>query len=325
MKKSTKTILAASGVAAVSAAVLVTLHQLTARGFMDMALNREAPKMLTRNRSKFMGKGDYSEFFTTLIDGAEKLRAKNTETIEISSHDGLNLVGHWAPCENAKRIVIAMHGWRSTWDRDFGVVSDFFSDNDCSVLYIQQRAQGESGGDYIGFGLLERYDCYEWIKWVESHNKGALPIYLSGVSMGATTAIMTSGFELPESVKGITADCGFTSAHEIWKHVAENSFKVPFGIYSSIANDIFKKKLNVGSKDYSCANALEKNKLPILFIHGTDDQFVPINMTFENYKSCKSKKHLFIVPGANHGMSFFVDPEGYKEQLKSFWALYDNS
>lgn len=323
MKKSTKAILAASGVAAVSAAVLVTLHQLTARGFMDMALNREEPKLLAKNRSKFMGDGDFSDFFSELTKGAEKLRALDTETIEIKSHDGLKLVGHWYPCKDAKRVVVAMHGWRSTWDRDFGVVADFFHDNGCSILFAQQRAQGESGGDYIGFGLLERYDCYEWVKWADRETEGKLPIYLSGVSMGATTVMMTAGFDLPPSVKGITADCGFTSPHEIWKHVAQNNLRIPFGIYSSIANDIFKKKLSVSSRDYSCAEALGKTDIPVLFIHGTDDRFVPITMTFENYKTCNSKKHLFIVPGANHGMSFYKDPEGYKKQLLDFWALYD--
>lgn len=314
----------AAGVSLVSASVLVTLHQLTARGFMNMALNREEPKLLVKNRSRLMG-GEFTEFFGELEKGAEKLRTAETETVEITSHDGLRLVAHWYPCENAKRIVIAMHGWRSTWDRDFGVVADFFHENDCSVLFVQQRAQGESDGEYIGFGMLERYDCFEWTKWADKKNEEKLPIYLIGVSMGATTVMMTSGFDLPESVHGIIADCGFTSPHDIWKHVAQNNLKIPFGIYSSVANDIFKRKISVGSRDYSCAMALKKSKVPVLFVHGTDDKFVPISMTFENYKACSSKKHLFVVPGADHGMSFHKDPEGYKKHLLEFWDLYDNS
>lgn len=323
MKKNTKAILIASGVAAASATVLVTVHQLTARGFMKMALDRKEPKILTKNRSRLMGSEELSNCMSKLIERAERLRAKNCQVIEINSHDGIKLAGHWYPCENPKRVVIAMHGWRSSWARDFGIVADFLHQNHCSVLFAEQRAQGSSEGEYMGFGMLERYDCFDWIQWVNTKTEGKLPIYLMGVSMGATTVMMTTGFELPQSVHGIVADCGFTSPHAIWKHVAENNLKIPFGIYSAVANDIFKKKVMVGSKDFSCTQALENCKVPVLFVHGTDDQFVPINMTFENYKACKADKQLFIVPGADHGMSYVIDKEGYEKKLLEFWERYD--
>ncbi len=323
MKKHTKTMLIASGIAAVSATVLVTLHQLTARGFMKIALDREEPKILTRGRSKLMGSEELSNCMSKLIDGAEKLRAKNCEKIEITSHDGLTLLGHWYPCENPKRVIVAMHGWRSSWARDFGIIADFLHQSGCSVLFAEQRAQGGSGGDYMGFGTLERHDCCDWAKWADNKTQGKLPIYLIGVSMGATTVMMTTAFDLPKSVCGAVADCGFTSPHAIWKHVAENNLRIPFGIYSTVANDIFKERLQVDSRDLSCAQALENSKIPVLFVHGTDDQFVPIHMTFENYKACKAEKDLFIVPGADHGMSYVVDKEGYEKKILEFFKKYD--
>lgn len=323
MKKSTRTILIASGIAAASATVLVTLHQLTARGFMKMALDRKEPKILTKNRDRLMGSEEISNCMSKLIEGAEKIRAKNCEVVEITAHDGIKLVGHWYPCDNPKRVVIAMHGWRSSWARDFGIIADFFHQNGCSVLFAEQRAQGSSEGEYMGFGMLERYDCFDWTKWADSKTQGNLPMYLMGVSMGATTVMMATGFDLPESVHGVVADCGFSSPHAIWKHVAENNLKIPFGIYSAVANDIFKKKVQAGSNELTCAQVLENCKVPVLFVHGTDDQFVPINMTFENYKACKSEKQLFIVPGADHGMSYVVDKEGYEKKLLEFWEKYD--
>lgn len=315
--------LIASGIAAASATVLVTLHQLTARGFMKIALDRKEPKILTHGRAKLMGSEELSACMSKLIDGAEKLRAKECEEVHITSHDGLALLGHWYPCKDAKRVIIAMHGWRSSWARDFGIIADFLHQSGCSVLFAEQRAQGGSGGDYMGFGMLERYDCFEWTKWADSKTKGELPVYLIGVSMGATTVLMSTGFDLPKSVRGVVADCGFTSPHAIWKHVAENNLRIPFGIYSTVANDIFKKRLQIGSRDFSCAQALENTKVPVLFVHGTDDQFVPIGMTFENYKACKSPKDMFIVPGADHGMSYVVDKEGYEKKILEFFEKYD--
>jgi len=323
MKKSTKAALIATGIAATSATVLVTLHQLSARGFMKFALDRKAPKILEKNQTRFMGSSELLNYLDKLNEGAEILKSKNCKTIELLSYDGVRLVGHWYPYENAKRVIIAVHGWRATWARDFGVVSDFLHNNGCSVLFVEQRAQGESGGDYMGFGLLERYDCYEWLKWADLETEGKLPIYLMGVSMGATTVLMTTGFKLPKSVHGVVADCGFTSPHAIWKHVAENNLKIPFALYSSISNELFKKKIRIGAKDYTCAMALQNCKIPVLFVHGTDDTFVPITMTFENYKACKSEKRLFIVPEADHGMSYIVDPKGYEEKLLEFFRDFD--
>lgn len=323
MKKSTKAILIASGLAAAGIASAVAVHQISARSFMKIAIDRKEPKLITKNMTRLVGSEDFVTGLEKLSANAKKLKRKNTERVEITAFDGINLVGHWYPCENAERIIVAMHGWRSSWAKDFGIAADFFHENGCSVLFAEQRAHGESGGEHMGFGLLERYDCYEWTKWVDMHHSGELPIYLMGVSMGATTVMMTTSFKLPKSVKGVIADCGFTSPEAIWKHVAENNLKIPFLIYKGISNDIFKKKVQIGNLKFSTTKALEKNKIPVLFIHGTDDKFVPINMTFENYKACKAEKHLFIVPGAEHGMSYLVDPAGYEEKLREFFSNYD--
>lgn len=259
------------------------------------------------------------------VRASEKLQNSGCEEVEIINQDGIHLIGHWRPCENPKRIIIAMHGWRSSWSRDFGIIADFWKDSGCSVLYAEQRGQGSSEGEYMGFGMLERYDCLEWIKWVNEHTGGNLPVYLGGASMGATTVLMAAGLELPENVHGIVADCGFTSPHAIWKHVVENNLHMPYGLYSPVANDLCKKKIHVGTKEYSAVDAMQKCKVPVLFIHGTDDQFVPVEMTYENYKACAAPKHLFVVPGADHGMSYYTDKVGYEKCLLDFFAAYDTA
>ena len=130
------------------------------------------------------------------MEAAKVLEETEHEQVEIAAQDGTGLVGHWFCPENAKRIIIAMHGWRSTWSQDFGAIAPFWFDNDCAVLFADQRGQGNSGGEYMGFGLLERYDCFDWIKWVNERTEEKLPIYLGGVSMGATTILMVVAFIL---------------------------------------------------------------------------------------------------------------------------------
>ena len=323
MRKNAKKWLVGSGIAAAGAAVLGAVRRGISKHLVRLAMDRDGPKEMEESFDKVSGSLEYEEVNELTRAARERLEQASTETVEIESHDGIRLVGHWYPCGEPKRIIVAMHGWRSSWSRDFGLIAGFWYENGCSVLYAEQRGQGESGGDYIGFGMLERYDCVEWVKWVNEHNSENLPVYLAGISMGATTVLMAGGMELPENVHGIMADCGFTSAHDIWKHVAEKNLHLHYGLYAAAADDLCKKKIHVGAKDYSTLEAMAQCKVPVLFAHGTDDSFVPVEMTYENYKACAAPKRLLIVPGAEHAMSYLLDKEGYETQVKDFWETYD--
>ncbi len=325
MKANSKNVWLPLAVGVAAFGVLGLVYHKTAQHLVDMAIDRRQPKKNGKIRERLRGSKELYEIIKVMTKASDELENSGCEQVEIKSFDGIKLIGHWHGCENPKRVVIAMHGWRSSWSHDFGIIAPFWHDNDCCVLYAEQRGQGLSGGDYMGFGLLERYDCLEWIKWVNEKTGSKLPIYLGGVSMGATTILMTTGFELPENVCGIIADCGFTSPHAIWKHVAQSNLHIPYGLYSAVANDMCKRRIKIGSKDYSCAEALKNNKVPILFVHGSDDHFVPINMTYENYRACAAPKQLFVVPGAEHGMSYLIDKEGYEKAVTGFWDRFDRN
>ena len=327
MKNNMKRLLVGSGIAAAGAAAVTSaVSYAITKNMVEIALDREVPKnIISDEKTKKQLKGYETDdaLLSKLADAGEKLKTCTHETVEITSHDGEKLTGHWRPCENPERILLAMHGWRSSWDRDFGIIADFWYRNNCSVLYAEQRGQGDSGGDYMGFGMIERYDCRRWLDWINDNCDSDLPVYLGGVSMGAATVLMATGLELPSSVRGVVADCGYTSAHAIWKHVAENNLHLSYGIRGAVANALCKKKINMGTNDYSTVEALRENKIPVLFIHGADDHFVPVEMTYENYEACSAPKKLFVVPGADHGMSYLVDREGYENALREFWREND--
>lgn len=323
MKSKDKKIWLSLTIGAAAVSVIGLVYRKTARHLVDIALDRQQPKVIGKSRERLRGSKELCDIIKVMSKASDELESSGCQQVEIKGYDGTKLIGHWRECETPKRVVIAMHGWRSSWAHDFGIIAPFWHSNDCCVLYAEQRGQGLSGGNYMGFGLLERYDCLEWIKWVNEKTGGTLPIYLGGVSMGASTILMTSGFDLPENVRGIIADCGFTSPHAIWKHVLQSNLHIPYGLYSAVANDMCKKRIQMGSNDYSCIEALKKNKIPVLFVHGSDDHFVPINMTYENYRACSAPKHLFIVPGAEHGMSYLVDKDGYERRVIDFWNQYD--
>ena len=309
------------GIAAAGAVAMVGAYFLT-RSLMHVALNREEPALMKAARKRLIPSSEKGEFLKAVEAKMVEMDALPVEDVELTAADGTRLVGHWYPCDNAKRVILAMHGWRSSWKKDFGMSTEFWHDNGCSVLFAEQRGQNESGGDYMGFGLTERYDCRLWAYWL-AEKAPNLPIYLGGISMGATTVLMASCLDLPEQVHGIIADCGFTSPYEIWKHVSNGKVHLPYRFRGKLADSMFLRTVKAGSSHDSAEDALKKTSLPVLFIHGTEDQFVPVTMTYKNYRACAGPKRLLIVPGADHGMSYYVEREKYEAEVRKFWRDFD--
>lgn len=322
MKKRARLMLIGSTLTAAMMALAESARHGAANYFVGVALNRELPPHPMGAERKLVASCIDEQMLNSLRQVGERLAAQQHDTVKIQSRDGTFLAGHWMGVANPKRVIIAMHGWRSVWHRDFGVIADFFAKNDCSVLYTEQRGQGGSGGEYMGFGLMERHDCLEWINWVNKKTGKKLPVYLCGISMGASTVLMAAGLDLPDNVRGIIADCGYTSPLDIWKHVAKQAH-ISYGICGRPAGRLAKKRLRMAMDEETCPQALSRSKTPVLFVHGTDDKFVPIEMTYENYKACAAPRRLFIVPGAEHGMSYLTDTLGYENALQSFWADFD--
>lgn len=323
MKKYVRRLLVGSGLAVTGLGITGAVHRAMTKYLVDVALDRQVPKHSAASEKKLAGEHPDQRIMQKMQDAGRTLQAKAGIPVEVTGRDGTKLVGHWFACEEPKRILVAMHGWRSSWCRDFGLIMDFWMAQGCSVLLPEQRGQGGSGGAHMGFGLLERYDCLSWVEWVNGQLKTELPVYLCGISMGASTVLMAAGLELPENVRGIIADCGYTSPEAIWRHIAKENLKLSYGLRSGAAKQMCRNKIQVGIDDYSCVDAMTECEVPVLFIHGSDDRFVPIEMTYENYKACAAPKRLLVVPGAGHGMSYLVDREGYENAVKQFWSEFD--
>ncbi len=304
-------------------ATYVSVAAVFIKTLADAATSKQMPSVLKPVSQKIKGEIVSREFVHTVIDTAAKLKLEDTQTVSIKSRDGLTLIGHWYGAKNPKRILIAMHGWRSGWALDFGLPVEFYHNNGCSVLFPDQRSQGESEGEHICFGVMERYDCVDWLYYIINRFGTDLPIYLCGVSMGATTVLMSSSLGLPDTVHGIISDCAFTSPNAIWHHVFKNNLKLNTQFLYHIAKMYITKRAGFGD-DVSTVDSVEKTKIPILFIHGENDSFVPVDMTYQNFNACASKKHLLIVKNAEHGMSYFTNPNDYEKNVLSFFELYDN-
>ncbi len=319
---SKKGILIGAGIGTVGVAFGTTVSHMITRNLIEIALKRRGPGIMNRMKTRLSRSRRIGDFQKEIERTGAALLEKRMEQVEIRSRDGLRLVGHWYPCENAKRVLIAMHGWRSAWYKDFGMIADFWHNEGCSILFAEQRGQNNSDGEYMTFGYMERYDCLDWILWVNGHTEKRYPVYLAGLSMGASTVLMAAGLALPENTRGVIADCGFTCAYDIWRHVVKENMKLSYGLRDRAVDRFCRKNIHAKSREITTVTAMQNTKIPILFIHGTDDTFVPVRMTYENYQACHAPKELLIVPGAIHGQSYYTEKERYEAATRAFWDRY---
>lgn len=319
MKKQTKVILTVSAITALTAAVasVAAIDLLS-----DVAVKKELPRLAKPAQKRLYSTIASQDEMRNVYKLARVLESKSHRVVTIKSRDGLSLAGHLFLADNAKRTVVCMHGWRSGWSFDFGGPAEFLLNEGCNLLIAEQRSHGGSEGEYIGFGVYERYDCADWVRYVKNNLKG-LPIYLCGVSMGATTVLMASGLDIRDDISGVIADCGFTSPRAIWSHVLKTGLKINDKVAYPIAKLIISKKAGFDGDEASTVQAMAQSKAPVLFVHGDADNFVPLYMTNETYDACKADKTLLVVKGAGHGMSWFVDPDAYKKAIIEFFKKND--
>lgn len=259
--------------------------------------------------------------YKDIRDSGKKLYESLAKTeVSIKSRDGLTLCGDFVKNGDGKKVVIAAHGFRSSPRHDFLACMPYFYNKGFSFLYIHQRAHGKSEGEYITYGVYERYDLCDWVNFAVKEYGGDVEILLHGVSMGASTVLMASVLDLPENVKGIISDSGFVSPYDIFVHVLDRSFHAkPFPLLN-IAGITAKRKAKFDFRSASTLDAMAENSIPVLFIHGEDDDFVPIDMTEANYEVCKAEKSIVRVKGARHVCGYLVDKTACERAMDTFLA-----
>ena len=273
-----------------------------------------------RRTGKIMGSGapSLAPFLDRMDEGRQWFLSREPEKVEMVSHDGLRLRGLYLHNPEAKGTIILMHGYRMDGYTDFSCVYKKYYDAGFSLLNVFQRAHAESEGEYIAFGVLERFDCRDWAEYVADRFGPEHSIVLDGLSMGAATVLMAAGLELPESVKGIIADCGFTSPWDQLAYLCKTKYHVPVHPFLDSA-ELFARLLGGFSlKGCSTVDAMRKNRLPVLFLHGEEDQFVPTAFSVRAFEECAGPKRLVTVPGAAHGVSYLVDTERCDRELDAF-------
>ncbi len=240
------------------------------------------------------------------------------EELSIRSFDGLTLYARYYEYASGAPIELMFHGYRGRAERDLsGGIQRCFALGHNAVL-VDQRGAGRSEGSVITFGICERWDCLAWVDRIVERFGENTRILLTGISMGAATVLLAAGEPLPPQVVGVLADCGYTDAGEMIRKTTRELGLPPRLLYPFI---------KLGARLYghfhvdetSPLQAVARCKVPTLFIHGEADGFVPCEMSRRNYKACAAEKQLLTVPGADHGLSYIIQPEEYVQVMRQFF------
>ena len=260
---------------------------------------------------------EYEPYYDNMKNWIDKMRNFPYEKVEIKSHDGLTLKAKYFENIKGAPIEIMIHGYKGNAERDMngGIFRAFAVGR--NALLIDQRGSGDSEGHVLTFGIKERKDVRLWIDFLIDKFGKDVRIILTGISMGASTALMTTQENIPSNVIGVLADCGFSSQKEIISKTIKE-MKLPpklFYPFVKLGGLIF-GRFNID--ELTPIDACKNMPGPVIFFHGDNDYFVPCYMSEEMSKVCSNKNKFVIIPNAEHGLAYPSSQDYYISKVKEF-------
>lgn len=242
----------------------------------------------------------------------------NTQVVSMQSYDDLKLNGYYADNESDIYIIM-VHGYRSDATSVVAPAKKMIKEG-YNVLIPDLRGHGKSEGDFIGMGWIDHIDILDWIDMIIKKNQQA-QIVLYGISMGGATVMNVAGDNPPKQVKAIIEDCGYTNVWDVlYYHLDEE-----YGWSKSMmfmAEIVTYLRAGYCIKDASPLEQVKNANLPILFIHGDNDEFVPFSMLDQLYENAGGPKEKLVIKGGSHANNFAVNPELYYSTICEFIKKY---
>lgn len=314
-------ILVVSGILTTAAAVFKVTESMIGHYFYQLAIAREQSSH-RKNLDPAVSKERLSPAIKARIDERRAVKKRFLQEcpptdVFLDASDSLKLHGcRFDSHPESHCWVILLHGYMNEASSMFYYAS-IFSDRGFNALVPDLRGAGQSEGDYIGMGWNDRLDVVGWIHEIIKWDPQA-QIVIFGVSMGAATAMMTAGERLPAHVVCVVEDCGYTSVADEFAYELRNLFRLPSFPILRFADRVTRSRAGYGIFEASAVEQLKKAKVPILFIHGEKDTFVPTSMVHRVYEAAAGEKELLLVKNATHAASSLVDPDLYFSTLFRF-------
>lgn len=259
----------------------------------------------------------YGAYKDIMLECVEDMETTPHEEVSILSMDGLRLYGRLYHGKKDAPLIIFFHGFHGSYAWDGYGMFKLCKKRGFHILMADERAHGKSEGSVITFGIKERYDCKLWVEYAVEQFGKDVDIFLAGVSMGAASVMMSSALGLPENVRAVIEDCGYSEPAAIIKETVRTMNLPVKPLYQLIklAARLFGR---INLEEASALQAVRELKIPILFIHGALDSVVPPSMGEELYKVCKAEKERLLIAEADHANSAMTDYKTYEKVVVQF-------
>lgn len=312
-------------IAAIAVIVVLCAASLGGGWYMvDYALRPKAPEKDFR-ATDLRGSWEYMfhkypllEQWTDSLRQAEALR----DTF-ITAPDGVRLHALYVTSpDSTARTAVIVHGYTDNAVRMMMIGYLYHHDLHYNILLPDLRYAGMSGGNSIQMGWKDRLDVIRWMDVANSRFGGNTQMVVHGISMGAATTMMVSGENMPPYVKCFVEDCGYTSVRDQFTKELKEQFHLPPFPILDAANLICQLRYRWNFTEASALEQVKKCRLPMFFIHGDRDDYVPTWMVYQLFWAKPNPKQLWVVPGSAHAMSYHDHRKEYTEKVKEFTGQY---
>lgn len=281
---------------------------------LDYSLNPAGKEQRDAKTNDFL-----RERYDGLVEWIDSMQAVGAlRDTFIVNDKGLRLHALYASCDSARGTAVLVHGFTDNARRMMMFGRVYRDSLHFNIIAPEHQRHGKSEGSSIQMGWLDRLDIERWISVADSLWPSS-PIYLHGLSMGGATVMMCSGDSLLPSVRGIIEDCGYTSVWDEFAGEIKNQFHLPPHPLMDVASLLCQWRYGWNFREASSLEQVRRSTLPMLFIHGENDTFVPTAMVHPLYEAkTKGYKRLWLAPGSEHARSFHDHPQEYFKEMKNF-------
>jgi pimeloyl-ACP methyl ester carboxylesterase len=240
------------------------------------------------------------------------------ESFIITAADGVQLSTWFVPCaKNPKGTVVYLHG---VGDCKIGglALARFLHHQGFHVLLYDSRQHGESGGDYCTYGFYEKHDVSTVLDYLESRSDVRTGMVgLFGTSMGAAVAIQAAAID--PRIKAVVAEASFTNLRTISVDYQRRIAKLPWHFLRNVAMSRSQKIARFKARDVSPLEDVRRLTTPILFVHGTEDEFIDVAYSKTLFHEAVGPKELLLIEGASHNNIWERGGNVYEQKMIEFF------
>lgn len=214
--------------------------------------------------------------------------------------------------------IVVMHGYPA--NKADVLNWSLFLQEKFNVLLFDFRYFGSSEGEYTTVGWDEKKDLKAAINYLSAREDVDVEkIGVMGFSMGGAVGIMQGSED--SRIKAIVADSSYASLDLMVESMLQR-----FGILKRPMIWSLEQwsnwRIGVKPQNVSTVQAAARSLIPLLLIHGIDDQEIPIDHSKRIFQASKGKSELWEVDGADHGEAYFNEKTLYEAKVNSFFESH---